>query len=532
MYEIAPTNSPIAYPGMKLLQNSWRRLENIFNAPFGQALNPWYHLGAIIYFLFWVVVVSGIYLYIFYRTGVNEAYQTVEELTHDQPYAGGVMRSLHRYASDGIVVAMLLHMLRNFIYGRFHGFRWFSWVTGVLLIWLVYICGINGYWMVWDRMAQFVAVATTEWFDWLPLFSEPLARNFLFQGNVSDRFINMLSFIHITLPLILLLFMWVHTKRMNNAETYPPQSLAVGTLLALLVLSLVKPALSHAQANLSLIPDDIRLDWFYLGPYPLIYAWSPGAVWGLVIGITLLLLAVPWLLKPRTRIPVAEVHPDNCNGCERCFNDCPYSAILMQPRQDGRPFALQPVVDPKLCASCGICVGACPSSMPFRHQELVSGIELPDRLLLSLRADTDRELDGLQGGEARVMVFGCGSAYDVRTLRSRRVAALSLPCIGMLPPAFIDYALRDVRADGVLVAGCRECDCQYRLGIHWTEQRLAREREPKLRQRVSPRRIETCWAGPLDEARARAALSALQARIAQLPREKLEDEAGQKLDHH
>ncbi|MBI5658764.1 MAG: cytochrome b N-terminal domain-containing protein [Nitrosomonadales bacterium] len=515
---------------MKSLQNSWRRLENLFNPAFGQALNPWYHLGAIIYFLFWVVVVSGIYLYIFYRTGVNEAYQTVESLTHDQPYVGGVMRSLHRYASDGIVVAMLLHMLRSFIYGRFHGFRWFSWVTGVLLIWLVYISGINGYWMVWDRLAQFVAVATTEWFDWLPLFSQPLARNFLAQGNVSDRFINMLSFIHIFIPLLMLLFMWVHTKRMNNAETYPPQSLAAGTLLALLALSLVKPALSHAQADLALVPAALRLDWFYLAPYPLIYAWSPGAVWALVGGFTMLLLAVPWLLKPRGRVPVAEVHPDNCNGCERCFKDCPYSAILMRSRQDGRPYALLPVVDPKLCASCGICVGACPSSMPFRRHGMVSGIELPDKLLLALRADTDHALDGLRG-KARVMVFGCDCAYDVRALQSEEVAALSLPCIGMLPPAFIDYALRDSRADGVLIAGCRECDCQYRLGIRWTEQRLAREREPRLRQRVPAQRVETCWAGPPDEKLARAALSALQARIAQLPRAAFEDDGELELEH-
>ena len=242
----------------------WLRVENAFNAPFGQALNPWYHLGAVAFFLFWVVVVSGIYLYIFFRTGVQQAYDSVEYLTHAQRYYGGVMRSMHRYASDGMVAAMLLHMTRNFATGRFRNFRWFSWVSGVLLIWLVYACGINGYWLVWDRLAQFVAVATTEWFGWLPLFSEPLARNFLLQGDVSDRFFTLLSFAHITLPLLLLSFMWVHTKRINSAETSPPLPLAVGTVLMLVALSLFKPALSQGHANLALALNAIGLDWFFL----------------------------------------------------------------------------------------------------------------------------------------------------------------------------------------------------------------------------------------------------------------------------
>ncbi len=502
----------------KYLQNLLLRLENVFNAPFGQALNPWYHLGAITFYLFWIVLVSGIYLYLFYRTGVDEAYQSVERLTHGQRYAGGVMRSLHRYASDSIVVTMLLHMSRNFITGRSHSFRWFSWVSGVLLIWLVYTSGINGYWMVWDRLAQFIAVGTAEWFDWFPLFSQPLARNFLVQGDVNDRFFALLSFAHITIPLVMLLFMWIHTKRMNHAETNPPSSLAVGILLSLLALSLIKPALSHAHADLELTPGVIHLDWFYLWMYPLFYTWSPGALWVLIGAITLLLLSVPWLSKPRTRPAVAEVHLDNCNGCSRCADDCPYSAIVMHPRQDGRPHPLQPVVDPDLCSSCGICVGACPSSMPFRSNELVSGIELPDHELAALRADIDLALAALRG-DARVMVFGCDCAYDVRALQSEGVAALSLPCVGMLPPAFIDYVLRDARVDGVMVAGCREGDCQYRLGIRWTELRMARQRVPHLRQRVPLQRIKYCWASQQDDEQARAALSALRAQVAQLPRE-------------
>ena len=129
------------------------------------------------------------------------------------------------------------------------------------------------------------------------------------------------------------------------------------------------------------------------------------------------------------------------------------------------------------------------------------------------------------------MVFGCDCAYDLLALQSEGVGALSLPCIGMLPPAFVDYVLRDARADGVLIAGCRECDCQYRLGINWTGQRMARERVPHLRERVPLQRVEPCWAGTQDGELVHSALATLRVRIGQLPKETIPEREGSALAH-
>jgi len=301
-------------------QGVWVRVESGFSSVFGEAWNPFHHLGTLTFFLFWVIAASGLYLYIFFDTGVQDAYNSVESLTHDQWYLGGVLRSVHRYASDAMVVTALLHMLRQFVLDQFRGFRWFSWLSGVPLLWLMYASGIGGYWLVWDQMAQFLAIATAEWLDWLPIFSEPLVRNFLNQGAVNDRFFTLLAFLHIGIPLILLLFMWVHIQRITSARTNPPLRLGVGVVLAIVVLSLIKPALSQPLANLDTVVTKISLDWFYLALYPLIYSWSPGKVWALAGGATLLLLALPWLFYKKA-LPVAQVHPENCNGCRRCFDD-------------------------------------------------------------------------------------------------------------------------------------------------------------------------------------------------------------------
>ena len=75
-------------------QSLFLKVERLFNHAFGEQNNPLYYLGTIAYFLFWVVLGSGLYLYIFFKTGVAEAYASVEYLTREQWYLGGLMRSL------------------------------------------------------------------------------------------------------------------------------------------------------------------------------------------------------------------------------------------------------------------------------------------------------------------------------------------------------------------------------------------------------------------------------------------------------
>jgi CDP-4-dehydro-6-deoxyglucose reductase, E3 len=278
-----------------ILQWLFMRLEALFNAAFGDKLNPLYHLGAMSFFLFWVVAASGLYLYAFFETGVAEAYSSVEALTHGQWYAGGILRSVHRYASDAMVVTMLVHLLRHFAFDRFHGFRWFSWATGVALIWGVYISGINGYMLPWDRLAQFVIVASFEWLDWLPSFGGTLMRNFIHPTSVGDRFFSLLSFMHIGLPLVVLLLMWVHVQRVPKARTTPPRPIVASLLVTLAVLSLARPVLSQGgAADLGTAMTSLQLDWFYLPLFPLIDSWPLGRVWALALGGTALLLLLPW----------------------------------------------------------------------------------------------------------------------------------------------------------------------------------------------------------------------------------------------
>lgn len=451
---------------------------------------PWHHLGALGFFLFWVVAATGIYLFAFFDTSVAGAHASVEHLSREQWWFGGVMRSLHRYGSDAFVAVALLHLVRELLAGHFRGFRWFSWTTGVVLLWFIYASGIVGYWLVWDRVGQFSATATAEWFDAFALGSGPVVRNFLAPADVSDRLFSLFVFLHIGVPLALLAGMWIHIQRIAHTDTNPPRALGWAALATLLAVSFARPARSDAAAQFGALPQALPFDWFYLFAHPLMYATSPAGLWWLAAAATLALLALP--LFARRRPAAARVNLARCTGCGHCAHDCPYLAISLVPRSDGRAFLKQAVVRAEQCAACGICAGSCPTAVPPVRGEVQPGIDLPGRSLQAIRAAID---------EARVagraVVFCC--RHDRSAAPQGGACVVELECAGQLPPSFLDYALRR-GATGATVAGCRPGGCEYRLGAGWTEERVAGTREPHLNANVPRASVRLQWWRPRNTA--------------------------------
>jgi CDP-4-dehydro-6-deoxyglucose reductase, E3 len=385
-----------------LLQWLFMRVEALFNAAFGDRLNPLYHLGAIGFFLFWIVAGSGLYLYAFFETGVAGAHASVEALTHRQWFAGGILRSVHRYASDALVLVMLLHMLRHFGFDRLRGFRWFSWLTGVALIWLVYVSGINGYMLPWDRLAQFVIVAVFEWLDALPTFGGALMRNFIYTSSVNDRLFSLLAFMHIGVPLLVLLLLWVHVQRVPKAKTNPPRPIMVSLALTLLALSLLRPALSQGgAADLGLAAGTLALDWYYLALLPLLYLWPLPQVWLLVGAGTALLVALPWLPPHFGRGP-ARVHRVAVHPGPHQLTVREGETILEAGLREGLAF-------PYECRNggCGVCVctvlqgGVDPG--PYQPNALTEAMRARGQALMCCAkplGDLAIELDAALGSDA------------------------------------------------------------------------------------------------------------------------------------
>ena len=497
---------------VRTLRDADEILTGSFDRAFAAAGNPWRHLGALAFLCLAIAVASGTVAYALYDTSVTGAYDSGRRLQQDPLLLGRLLLGLHRYSADGFMLLSVLHLLREAARGHFLGVRWFSWLTGIPLMWMLWTAGITGMWLLWDERALFSVTATAEWLQALPLAADLLARNFLTPGALNDRFFSLIMFIHIGVPLLLLAAVWIHVQRVSQVRIWPPRALTIGSLVMFALLALFVPAGSLGPADTGRVAATVSLDWFYLFPHPLVNASSAQAVWLLAGALTILLALMPLLpLPPRPAQTAARVDLANCNGCARCAADCPFGAVVMIARTDQRPHPRQASVIEDLCAACGICVGACPSSTPFRRiEDMVSGIELPGASVAGLRQQVQHRLAALTASP-KILLFTCRQAAQFNSLADAATAVMPMECAAMVPPSFIEYALR-LGAGGVVIAGCRAADCEFRLGDRWVEERFSGAREPRLRATAPRERISVVWSGH-DSERVRNTLSSLRAKV-------------------
>ncbi len=478
---------------MRLLKRPFRRLltglDAVLTRLYGWERNPIHQAGTVAVAMLLVLLGTGLYLVLYYRLGSPAA--SVARLAAD-PWLGGWMRTLHRYASDLFVIAAALHAFRMFAQDRSWGPRTLAWMSGLFLFAAGLVCAWTGFVMAWDTFGERLALEGGRLLDVLPIFSEPLSRIFAGDGPVPSAFFFVNLFVHIALPLGLGVGLWLHVSRLARPVLLPPRRLMWGIIGALTIASVLLPApLGPAADPLRLAastPTDLVVAWWL----PISERLPAGLAWSGVLAGMLLALLVPRLTRRPREANWAPSTVDTrlCTGCNQCPQDCPWEAITMVARDDDRP-ALVARVDPSRCVSCGICAGSC---APM-------GVGPPRRTgrdqLTELREVTLPALAG--GGTVPPIAVCCAQAppAHLSALRARGAHVHQVSCVGNLHSSVIELFIRN-GAPGVIACGCPPRDCVSREGPKWLHERLFNDREAELQPRVDRRRVRIATLAPGD----------------------------------
>ena len=125
-------------------------------------------LGGMAAVLVAIQLCTGILLTFSYEPFPARAYQSVQAIQSEILF-GGLIRNLHHWSANILVLVVFLHFLRVFFTGAFHFPRQFNWVVGLFLFGLVLAANFTGYLLPYDQLAYWAVTICTGLLDYFPV---------------------------------------------------------------------------------------------------------------------------------------------------------------------------------------------------------------------------------------------------------------------------------------------------------------------------------------------------------------------------
>jgi len=173
-------------------------------------------LGLISFFLFFILVVTGILLMFYYVPSTTQAYDRMLDLRGTVAF-GIFLRNMHRWAAHGMVAAVFLHMCRVFLTGSYKPPREFNWVLGVLLLLITLFMSFTGYLLPWDQLAFWAITVGTSIASYAPLVGKQMKFILLGDTTVGQEALLRFYVLHVAvLPAVLSLLVAIHFWRIRK----------------------------------------------------------------------------------------------------------------------------------------------------------------------------------------------------------------------------------------------------------------------------------------------------------------------------
>jgi cytochrome b6 len=284
----------------------------------------WYYFGGVSLFLFIIQVVTGILLLLYYKSGEELAFESINFIMSKVQF-GWLIRSIHSWTANLFILSAMIHMFSVYFEKAYRKPREITWITGMFMFFLALGFGFSGYLLPWNELAFFATKVGTDIAGVVPIIGKPLmiflrggeevtgatlSRFFGFHVAVLPGLFTVFLSIHLLLVQRQGMSEPLHIGKESERKTMPffPNFILRDLTLWLLVLNLLAILavffpweLGKKTDAFASAPAGIKPEWYFLYMFQTL-KYIPGKLWfldGEVLGILLFGIAgLLWTMVP------------------------------------------------------------------------------------------------------------------------------------------------------------------------------------------------------------------------------------------
>ncbi|MGD8258786.1 MAG: cytochrome b N-terminal domain-containing protein, partial [Desulfobacterales bacterium] len=272
-------------------------------------------LGGTALVLVFLLAATGVMLRFVYIPVPDQAYESIQNLQHEIRF-GQLIRNIHHWSGNVLVLVSFLHLLRIFFSGAFHPPRQLNWVIGICLFVLILMSNFTGYLLPWDQLAFWAITICTGMVEYIPGIGLWLQK--MMRGGAEINPATLANFFAIhtaVLPLCMLLCLPFHFWRIRKAgglvvprtaeepiekigdrvPTVPNLLLrelvvALVVIAIVLIFSVLVNAPLEQKANPGVSPNPTKAPWYFMGLQELLLHFHPVVAVVFIPALTMMML--------------------------------------------------------------------------------------------------------------------------------------------------------------------------------------------------------------------------------------------------
>ena len=275
-------------------------------------------MGGLAIFLTLAIVLSGILEMFFYIPTPEQAGLSVQTISYMIPY-GGLVRGIHFWAAQALVVVAAIHLLRVIFTGAYSGSRRLNYLIGLGLFVVALLMDFTGYILRWDEGIHWALTVGANLLKTFPWIGTQFY-GFIVGGNQPGpatliRFYAWHIFGLTAILIVILTWHIFRVRRDGGISTPPPDlrtdnrrisridlarrevlAMLVATIVLIIVAALIPaPIAVPIQDVTTIVQKEVRAPWFFLWVQQLLRYGD--AFWlgiALPLGFLAILIAIPF----------------------------------------------------------------------------------------------------------------------------------------------------------------------------------------------------------------------------------------------